>query len=176
MQVLLTVDACFTTDVSTTKHFSSFLCCANIKSILLTPCTPTESLTINNNMKSSKSCGPNSISTNLLIEFSEKRFESSKIKYLGMIKYKKLNQKGHIAELTKNLSRAVGLIYKIRYLCLSPKILVLQPISLSPVLWSSTLGVLQVNLILINFRGELSRPLYLQIMRVPLALSVFTLI
>ena len=53
------------------KLFSSFLCSANNKSIFLTPCTSTEILTIINNMKSSKSCGPNSISTNLLIEFSE---------------------------------------------------------------------------------------------------------
>ena len=53
------------------KHFSSFLCSANNKSIFLTPCTSTEILTIINNMKSSKSCGPNSISINLLIEFSE---------------------------------------------------------------------------------------------------------
>ena len=42
------------------KHFSSFLCSANNKSIFLTPCTSTEILTIINNMKSSKSCGPNS--------------------------------------------------------------------------------------------------------------------
>ena len=53
------------------KHFSSFLCSANNKSIFLTPCTSTEILTIINNMKSSKSCGSNSISTNLLKEFSE---------------------------------------------------------------------------------------------------------
>ena len=53
------------------KHFSSFLNSANNKSIFLNPCTPTELLIIINNMKSSKSCGPNSISTNLLIEFSQ---------------------------------------------------------------------------------------------------------
>ena len=53
------------------KHFSSFLGNANNKSIFLKPCTPTEILEIINSMKSSKSCGPNSIPTNLLIEFSQ---------------------------------------------------------------------------------------------------------
>ena len=46
-----------------------------------------------------------------------KLFESSKIKYLGIIIDNKLNWKGHIAELSKKLSRAVGLIYKIRHMC-----------------------------------------------------------
>ena len=36
-------------------------------------------------------------------------FESSKIKYLGLILDNRLNWKAHIAELTKKLSRAVGL-------------------------------------------------------------------
>ena len=52
------------------KHFSSFLGSENKKSIFFKPCTPTEIWTIINNMKSTKSCGPNSISVNLLIEFS----------------------------------------------------------------------------------------------------------
>ena len=39
------------------------------------------------------------------------------MKYLGIIIDNKLNWKGHIAELTKKLSRAVGLIYKIRHMC-----------------------------------------------------------
>lgn len=46
-----------------------------------------------------------------------KFFESSKIKYLGMILDNKLNWKAHLNELTKKLSCAVGLIYKIRHLC-----------------------------------------------------------
>ena len=53
------------------KHFYSFLGSPNNKSIFLKPCTPTGILEIINSMKSSKSCGPNSISTNLLIEFSQ---------------------------------------------------------------------------------------------------------
>ena len=53
------------------KHFSSFLGSPNNKSIFLKPCTPIEVLEIINSMKSSKSCGPNSIATNLLIEFSQ---------------------------------------------------------------------------------------------------------
>ena len=52
------------------KHFSSFMGRVNDKSIFLQSCTPYEVLLIINNMKASKSCGPNSISTNLLIEFS----------------------------------------------------------------------------------------------------------
>ena len=46
-----------------------------------------------------------------------KLFESSKIKYLGIILDNKLDWKGHITELSKKLSRAVGLLYKIRNLC-----------------------------------------------------------
>ena len=53
------------------NRFSSFLGSANNKSIFLQPCTSTEILEIISNMKSSKSSGPNSISTNLLIEFSQ---------------------------------------------------------------------------------------------------------
>ena len=52
------------------KHFSSCLGSENNKSIFFKPCTPTEIWTIINNMKSAKSCGPNSVSVNLLIEFS----------------------------------------------------------------------------------------------------------
>ena len=44
-------------------------------------------------------------------------FESSKIKYLGLILDNKLDWKGHITELSKKLSRAIGLLYKIRNLC-----------------------------------------------------------
>ena len=46
-----------------------------------------------------------------------KLFESPKIKYLGLILDNKLNWKAHIAELSKKLSRAVGLLYKVRNLC-----------------------------------------------------------
>ena len=41
-----------------------------------------------------------------------KLFESQKIKYLCLILVNKLDWKDHIAELTKNLSRAIGLIHK----------------------------------------------------------------
>ena len=43
-----------------------------------------------------------------------KLFESPKIKYLGLILDNKLIWKAHIAELSKKLSRAVGLLYKVR--------------------------------------------------------------
>ena len=46
-----------------------------------------------------------------------KLFESTKIKYLGLIVDNKLSWKAHINELSKKLSRAVGLIYKMRHLC-----------------------------------------------------------
>ena len=43
-----------------------------------------------------------------------KLFESQKIKYLGLILYNKLDWKGHIAELPKKLSLAIGLIHKMK--------------------------------------------------------------
>ena len=46
-----------------------------------------------------------------------KLFESSKIKYLGLILDNKLSWKWHVAELSKKLSRAVGMLYKIRHYC-----------------------------------------------------------
>ena len=46
-----------------------------------------------------------------------KLFESTKIKYLGLILDNKLNWKFHIAELSKKLSRGIGLLYKIRKMC-----------------------------------------------------------
>ena len=46
-----------------------------------------------------------------------KLFESQKIKYLGLILDNKLDWKGHIAKLTKKLSRAIGLIHKMKGLC-----------------------------------------------------------
>ena len=45
-----------------------------------------------------------------------KLLESPKIKYLGLILDNKLDWKGHITELSKKLSRAVGLLYIIRNL------------------------------------------------------------
>ena len=53
------------------RCFTSYLKDANDKSLFLTPCTVIELLTIISNMEKSKSCGPNSISTSLLIEFSD---------------------------------------------------------------------------------------------------------
>ena len=49
-----------------------------------------------------------------------KLFESSKVKYLGIILDNKLNWKPHITELCKKLSRAVGLLYKIGHFCPPP--------------------------------------------------------
>ena len=46
-----------------------------------------------------------------------KLFESKKIKYLGLILDNKLDLKCHMAELTKKLSRAIGLIHKMKGLC-----------------------------------------------------------
>ena len=46
-----------------------------------------------------------------------KLYESSKIKYLGLLLDNKLNWKSHITELSKKLSRAIGLLYKIRQYC-----------------------------------------------------------
>ena len=46
-----------------------------------------------------------------------KIFASYKIKYLGVILDHKLTWKHHINELSKNLSRAVGMLYKIREFC-----------------------------------------------------------
>ena len=53
------------------KHFSSYLVNPNNKSIFVNPCTEYELRMIIGSLKSSKACGPNSISTNLLIEFSD---------------------------------------------------------------------------------------------------------
>ncbi len=46
-----------------------------------------------------------------------KIFESSKIKYLGVILDSRLTWRHHINELSKKLNRAVGLLYKIRQFC-----------------------------------------------------------
>ena len=43
-----------------------------------------------------------------------KLYESTKIKYLGLILDNKLNWKARIAELSKKLSCAVGMLYKIK--------------------------------------------------------------
>ena len=46
-----------------------------------------------------------------------KLFESQNIRYLGLILDNKLDWKAHITELSKKLSRAVGLLYKTKNLC-----------------------------------------------------------
>ena len=46
-----------------------------------------------------------------------KIFESLKIKYLGLLMDTRLNWKAHIHELSKKLSQAIGMIYKIRQSC-----------------------------------------------------------
>ncbi len=43
-----------------------------------------------------------------------KIYESTKIKYLGLILDSRLSWKFHISELSKKLSRSVGMLYKIR--------------------------------------------------------------
>mgnify|MGYP001427121073 CR=1 FL=1 len=53
------------------KSFFSFLGEANCKSIFLRPCDEAEIALLIQQMKSSKASGPNSISTNLLIEFGD---------------------------------------------------------------------------------------------------------
>ena len=99
-----------------------------------------------------------------------KLFESSKIKYLGLILDNKLNWKAHITELSKKLRHAVGLMYKIRHLCPTAvvrSLYYIQPIPLPSILWSSGLGVMQINLILMklnHFRSVPLNPLYLQVM------------
>ena len=52
------------------RHFVSYFGESNNKSIFLQPCCYNEILLIINEMKSSKASGPNSIATNLLMEFS----------------------------------------------------------------------------------------------------------
>ena len=53
------------------NNFQSYLGIPNSKSIFLEACTSAKFLKIIENMKSTKASGPNSISTNLLIEFSQ---------------------------------------------------------------------------------------------------------
>ena len=46
-----------------------------------------------------------------------KIYESTKIKYLGLILDARLSWKDHICELAKKLSRSVGMLYKSRDFC-----------------------------------------------------------
>ena len=46
-----------------------------------------------------------------------KLYESTKIKYLGVILDSRLTWKFHIKELNKKLSRAVGMLFKMRHYC-----------------------------------------------------------
>ena len=48
-----------------------------------------------------------------------KLYESPKIKYLGLILDSRLTWKDHITELSKKISRSVGILYKICKYCLS---------------------------------------------------------
>ena len=52
------------------KTFTSYLGNANKNSIFLKPCDNTELLLIVNGMNTSTACGPNSLPTNLLVEFT----------------------------------------------------------------------------------------------------------
>jgi len=49
-------------------------------------------------------------------------FESTKIKYLGIILDSRLSWKHHVNELCKKLGRTLGMIYKVRHLC-TPSVL-----------------------------------------------------
>ena len=49
-----------------------------------------------------------------------KLYESSRIKYLGLILDSRLTWKEHINELSKKLSRSVGMLYKTRDFCPTP--------------------------------------------------------
>ena len=53
------------------NNFQSYLGIPNSTSIFLGPCTPAEILKIIENIKSTKASAPTSITTNLLIEFSQ---------------------------------------------------------------------------------------------------------
>ena len=55
------------------KAFSAFLGDRNTKSVFITPCDINEILLLLSKMRSSKALGPNSISTNLLIEFRDSK-------------------------------------------------------------------------------------------------------
>ena len=57
------------------SSFDSYLQNANEKSIFLRPCDQKEVLVITNGIKSSKACGPNSIPSSILSEFSDNIIE-----------------------------------------------------------------------------------------------------
>ncbi len=103
------------------KSFNSYLGEPNPTNITLNPCDANEIKDIISSFGSGKASGPYSIPTNLLKEFSlhfsapiSIIFESTKIKYLGLLLDSRLTWKFHINELSKKLSRAIGLLYKIR--------------------------------------------------------------
>ena len=56
-----------------------------------------------------------SLQDRIVLELNRiKIFESTKIKYLGLILDNRLSFKFHISELSKKLSRSVGMLFKIR--------------------------------------------------------------
>ena len=53
----------------------------------------------------------------LILNNNNKIYESYQIKYLGLVLDTRLTWKAHINELSKKLSQAIGMLYKIRKLC-----------------------------------------------------------
>ncbi len=59
-----------------------------------------------------------SLNNRITLKLDQKTiFESTKIKYLGLLLDSRLTWKFHINELCKKLCRSVGMLYKLRHLC-----------------------------------------------------------
>ena len=110
-----------------------------------------------------------------------KLFESPKIKYLGLILDNKLDWKAHIAEVSKKLSYAVGLLYKIRSFCPQPVLRSLyfslfnSHLSYGLVSWSGARQIIYTLIKLNLFRSEHLSPLSLRTMMIILNLIVYCL-